>query len=95
MWEEIKQFVVDFFVSLGNLFRDLGLWFYEKISGLLVYIFDSIPLPSFITTTSLDSLLPSEIVWFLSVTSFPEALLIISAGITFRILRRFLTLGIW
>lgn len=95
MWEEIKKFVV-------QLFDDLTAWAYDVLVGAIELILDvvagvieAIEVPEFIATTSIAGYLPESILYFLVMSKFGEALTLVGLGYGFRILRRFLTFGIW
>lgn len=95
MWEEIKKFVV-------QLFKDITAWFYDIFVGAIELILSAVAsmiemleLPVFISESNIAEYLPESILYFLVMSNFGQALTIIGAAYAFRILRRFLTFGIW
>lgn len=90
---------------LYGLFKDfkllmfaLPLLIFEGITGGITYIINAIPVPSFLASGGLRSVfsaLPDSVTYFVWFFGIPEALLIVSAGVVFRLTRKALTLGQW
>ncbi len=95
MIETIVQLIKDFFRSLKNLLEDFFLTIVDWVLSGVASVLESIDPPDFLTQYNMQSLIPDSVVWFLSVSGFGECLTIISAAYVFRIIRRFVTLGIW
>lgn len=95
MFQELKQFVKDIFEALGNFVDAVFLRLLEWILDGIAYIIESITPPEFLTQYSLQDSIPDTIVWFLQQSKFGTCLTIISAAYIFRIIRRFVTFGIW
>jgi hypothetical protein len=94
MIDDIKQFFFDMFafgldVILFIPFTLFGYW----VDGVLA-VFNAIELPDTINV-DIASLFPTDITWVLIQSGFPDALSVIGVAISFRIVRRFATLGIW
>lgn len=95
MFQELKQFVKDIFEALGNFVDAVFLRLLEWLLDGIAYIIESISPPEFLSQYSLQDTIPDSIVWFLQQSQFGTCLAIISAAYIFRIIRRFVTLGIW
>lgn len=95
MIETIKQLIRDFFQSLKNLLESFFLTITDWVLSAIAAILEAIDPPQFLTQYNLQSLVPDSVVYFLSVSGFGQCLAIISAAYVFRIIRRFVTLGIW
>lgn len=87
IFREFMQFAVDlFFLWLANI---LDMW---------LFIIQQIPVPSFLTTYNLTSLLGPAgptIAWLMTTLRIGEGLSIIGAGYAFRLTRKFVTLFQW
>jgi hypothetical protein len=94
-FESVYDFVVDIFKSVLDLFKDIFLWIFEMFVALLVFLIDLMPLPAFITDYRLTDFVPPELIFFLTMANFPQIMGMLASALVFRIIRRFLTLGIW
>lgn len=86
------------FGDVVNIINDLLVLVVMKVLQIVSYILGALPAPDFLNTHSLNSLaggLGSDVLWFMSQTRIPEAFAMIGVAVGFRILRRFLTFGIW
>ena len=95
MFKELKQFIKDIFEALGNFIDKVFLHLLDWILDGIAYIIESITPPEFLSGYSLQDSIPDSIVWFLVQSQFGTCLAIISAAFVFRIIRRFVTFGIW
>lgn len=95
MFQELKQFVKDIFEALGNFVDSIFLRLLEWLLDGIAYIIETISPPNFLATHNLQDAIPSTVIWFLQQSGFGSCLAIISAAYIFRIIRRFVTFGIW
>ncbi len=76
----------------------LCLYCLKELLSAVTWVINHIPLPSFVTDHSLNSLLGqsgSTILWYVDLFQIPASLAVIGAGTLFFFLRRILTIGIW
>tara|TARA_R110001592_G_C13114832_1_gene745282 strand:- start:134 stop:424 length:291 start_codon:yes stop_codon:yes gene_type:complete len=92
---EIGEWVVNLFNELIQFLLDLPKYILDGILGAIATIIEKIPAPAFTVNYSITDYIPADISYFLIMSSFPPALAIIGGAVTFRFLRRVLTLGIW
>ena len=86
-WDAFVVFMGDFFVS--------GV---EGVLSIFVMALNALPVPDFLTTYSLNSLLAQSggtIMWLVGTFKIGECLGVIAAGWAFRLLRKLFTLGQW
>jgi len=99
----ITSFLVDlvksFFLSLVEFVKDAVVWVLDAILGALSAAIAAIPVPPFMTqgldAGGLIAGLPSFALYVASQTRIGEALVIISAGVGFYLVRKIVTLGQW
>ena len=87
LWKDFVAFITDLPVDIVS-----------SILNAVASIFESIPVPSFVTDVGLSSIfnsLPSGVVYFLIQSAFVQAFSILGLGFTFRMLRKLFTLGQW
>lgn len=90
--------VIKFLKSIGGVFYDVGVSVLEGILNALSGLITAIPAPSFLASASLGSLLsglPDYVRYFVGMLRLTDALAILLAGFTFRMLRKIVTLGQW
>lgn len=89
---------------LGALFQDfiefvldLPIFIIENVVGLIVDLIVKIPVPDFLEDglSQYTSHFPDSILWAMNITKVDDALLIVAAGVSFRLLRKLFTLGQW
>lgn len=100
--DSLTNWLKDAFTGMINdiieFFSDLMLDFIETCLDLVVYLFQQIPTPSFIEDYQLRDFveqLPDEVLWFVGILRLDEALGFLTAALTFRLIRKIVTLGIW
>ena len=105
MLEFLSQKLTDFKIWLLSLWTD----FQEFISYLFIEttdlilsafasIIEAIPVPSFIQNNGLQTAINAispDILYFVSMSGLSNAMGILSAGLAFRMLRKFVTLFQW
>ena len=87
IWDAITEF-------MGDLFLD---WV-ERSLAIIVWVLDKLPVPDFLSSQSIGSLLGNAgptVGWMVSTFRIGESLTVIGSAMAFYIIRRFLTLGIW
>lgn len=86
--EKFKDWIIDFFKwALG--------YAVDQILSAILWIIQQIPVPDFVENANIGDYIDADILWMLNQASVGEAFLIMAAGITFYMLRRIMTLGIW
>lgn len=100
--DTITNWFKEQFTALWNAFKDfLGDMVTTVVQGvmhLFLAALNAIGVPDFLTTYNLGTLLGQAgptIIWLAGVMRLGECLLVISAGVAFRLLRKLLTLGQW
>lgn len=94
LWKVVKLIwdaVVDFF-------QDLFVFWLEQTFTLILYVMSLIPVPDFISSNSIGSLLGqagSTILWWCDILQVGPSLTVISAAMVFYVIRRIVTVGIW
>jgi hypothetical protein len=86
------------FDAVLDFFHDIFIWCVELVLGAISSLVSSIPVPDFLTNNSMGDLinqLPSFALYVASAMAIPQAFLIILSGVSFRLLRKLLTLGQW
>lgn len=87
----VWQAFIDF---LGDIWIDIA----DTVLSALASVIMSIPVPSFLSGYSIGqiiSLMPSEILYFLGMLHMGEGFALISAAVTFRMVRKVITLFQW
>lgn len=99
---DITDWIVDAIVSVWNDFvefvSDMFVFLLNQLSLAVTYVLEKIPVPDFMNTYTLQSLLGgagSDIAWFITIFKIDIGGTVIGAAIAFYIVRRFVTLGIW
>lgn len=95
MWEQIQKFIADLWDDIAEFIKDVFVDLLSMLLDVLAAVVGSIPLPSFLTNFSVADYIGNDVAYFLMMSGFGQALGIIGAGIFFKFLRRFITLGIW
>lgn len=100
--DDLTNWFKEQFQALWNAFKDfLGDLLVTLISGLehlFLAALNAIGVPSFLTTYNLGTLLGqagTTAIWLAGVLRLGDCLVVISAGVAFRLLRKLLTLGQW
>lgn len=95
MWEQIKKAVEDFFTDLTEWLYDSVVAMLEAFLGAVASIIEAVGLPDFVSNYNVTDYIHNDVLYFLTMSGFGDALAVIGVAYTFRIIRRFLTLGIW
>lgn len=83
---------------LVQLVKDAILWFFEAMFKLAEKIINAIPVPEWLTQTSIAQLLGEAgptVAWAVSTLKIGEAVTVIGAAYSFRMIRKIITLGRW
>lgn len=101
-FDDLTNWLKDAFTKIlkdiFEFFTDLMLEFLDMCLDLVVEIFNAIPVPSFINEHSLAEYvtqLPDSVLFFIGIFRLDEALGFISVALTFRMIRKLVTLGMW
>jgi hypothetical protein len=96
-WNGFIAWIQSILVALLTFIKDLFLNIFELLMDGVVYVFTLLTPPDFLTT-GLDSaftILPNDLLYFLSQSGLAAGLGIYGAGVSFRLLRKLFTLGQW
>ncbi len=96
-WNGLFDWLDEIWTSIVEFFTELPIIALEGSLGGVADVFDLIPVPDFLSA-GLQSLLSSvhpSVSYFLMVSGFSEALLIIGSAFVFRHSRKLSTLGKW
>lgn len=94
MFDSIKSIWADFV----EFMKDLPIVIFSGILDAAAYVFESMPVPDFISGQSLGAILgPSfdSIGYFLSAAGIDSCLAMVLSATVFRVMRKILTLGKW
>ncbi|WP_444925110.1 hypothetical protein ACJJH9_09850 [Microbulbifer sp. DLAB2-AF] len=95
MWDEIKKAIKDLFDDFTEWLYDVTVSMLEAALSAIASIIEAIPLPDFIVNYNVTDYIHGDVLYFLTMSGFGDAMAVIGAAYTFRIIRRFVTLGIW
>lgn len=95
MWQNINNTITQFFVDIGDFVLDIFLTILQLLVNLFVYLVDLLPVPDFVSTYYVGTLIPAELIWMLNQSGFSVALAIVASAQLFRLIRSIATLGIW
>ena len=86
LFGDLVEFITDVFLIVFNLFLD-------GIAGLIVLI----PVPDFLGAglNPLFQALDPAVIYFLDMSGVSDGLLLLAAGLAFRLTRKLVTLGQW
>ena len=96
-WDTLLSYITGVWDDFVEFIKDLPILIIKGILDAISSLFESIPIPSFIDSGLSDVLnaLGSDILFLLNVVGFPQALAILGAGFTFRMMRKLFTMGQW
>ncbi|MBE0471330.1 MAG: hypothetical protein IBX55_17690 [Methyloprofundus sp.] len=96
-WNNFINHITGFYDDFIEFMTDLPLIILEKILIAFSSVINAIPVPALFSNGlgALVGSLDSSILYFLSVTGFAEALSLLGVGISFRLIRKVVTLGQW
>jgi hypothetical protein len=97
MIESFVLWIVHLFQAIFQWFEDMLLNTLEKILTAIRFVISSIPVPDFLQYSLQDlfNYIPSDVVYFLNQSGISQALLFISMGVAFRMVRKVATLFQW
>jgi hypothetical protein len=96
-WADLTQWFIAIFKSIVEFFTDLPVLVLEAFLDAIISILNSLPVPDFLDS-GLGSFLngiSSDVLYFLSMSGFDNAVAILGTGFGFRMLRKLFTLGQW
>lgn len=94
----IRRQVERLWDALVKFFQDLVVYAIDKMLELIALAFEQLPVPEFMQQYNLNTLLGnagSTVGWFVQTFRIGECLAVLALGITFRIMRKLLTMGKW
>jgi len=87
------------FTQLVTWIRDAVLWGFDGVLQAFAGLVAAIPVPAFLSTgidaTSSLSVMPAFTLYVLGQLGIPACMAVISAGVTFRLIRKAVTVGQW
>lgn len=97
MIESVIMWVVDLCKAIFQWFEDILLTTFEKILEGIRFVISSIPMPDFLQYSLQDlfNFMPSDVVYLLNMSGISEAMMFISMGVAFRMVRKVATLFQW
>lgn len=95
LFQSIELFFRDLLRQFIDFIIELPLILLQFVYNLVLTILDLIPAPDFLTQVTLSDYIHPDLGYFLTVSSVPEAVALLGAGIVFKIIRRLVTVGIW
>ena len=95
--DAVIQAVINFFIWLLDLLKDIVLFCFDGILSAIVSVVGAIPSPSFLSNglNSVVSQFSPQLAYYLNFSGLSQGLLIIAAGYLFHLLRKFATLFQW
>lgn len=94
----IREQILLIWEAFIGFMQDLFIMWLEHSLQVIVFTFNLLPPPAFLSQQSLGSILGNAgpiVGWFVATFRIGESLALIGAAMTFFIIRRVLTLGIW
>jgi len=97
LWQGFVDWVIDIAIIILTFFKDLVLTLFELMLDGIVFVFNALEPPQFITDglSSITGAIPAPVVYFLGQSGLAEGLAMLGAAYTFRLLRKLVTLGNW
>ncbi|MCS4233098.1 phage coat protein [Stenotrophomonas sp. BIGb0135] len=96
--EFLRKQVERLWDAIVLFFKDLVLFAIDQSLELVARVIEMLPVPEFLEQNSLNAMLGKAgpvVGWFVETFQVAECFAMISAAITFRMLRKILTLGKW
>lgn len=95
--DAIIQAVIDFFIWLLDLLKDIVLFCFDGVLSAIVAVVSAIPSPAFLANglNSVVAQFSPQLAYYLNFSGLSQGLLIIAAGYLFYLLRKFSTLFQW
>ena len=94
----LKEQILAVWEAFIGFMQDLFLLWLEHTLAMITFMIGMVPVPAFLQQHSIGSILGAAgptVGWMVSTFKVGESLAMISAAMTFFIIRRFFTLGIW
>lgn len=97
MIESFVLWIVHLCQAIFQWFEDMLLNTLEKLLTAIRFVISSIPVPDFLQYSLQDlfNYIPSDVVYFLNQSGISQALMFISLGVAFRMVRKVATLFQW
>jgi len=96
-WADLISWLKAIFSALMDFLIDLPVKLLEAFLDAILFLLNSIPVPDFIAggIDSFMSAVGNDVLYFVSMSGFDDAMALLGAGLTFRLLRKLFTLGQW
>lgn len=94
----LREQIIAFWTAIAEFFTDLVIVALDAVCDFFATVIESIPVPDWLTTYSLDGLLGNAgptIAWIVGTFKIGEGLGVVALGVAFRLLRKLFTLGQW
>ncbi len=97
IWNDFKAWAEGIWNDFTEFFADLPVDIFEALLDGVALVLETIPVPAFITQDLgfyLNGIDPG-ILYFVQRSGFANAIALLGAGLSFRLLRKLVTLGQW
>ena len=97
-WQAFTGWAADVFRDVRTWVDDIGVTALETMLDLFATVVEKIPVPEVLTTYSLGGLLANagpDVLWLVGVFRIDECFALFAGALSFRLLRKILTLGQW
>lgn len=97
LYNNLIEWFVTIFQDFGEFMQDLFVWCLDTFLTGISALITAIPVPEFLTNglSYYLTFIDPSILYFLERSGFAEGLALLGAGVTFRLLRKLITLGQW
>jgi len=95
MWNLIKRFGERLIEGFKDMLKDLFFWAFEVACDLVIYIFESLSAPVELLNLSISTFISPDVAYFLALSGLDQCMVLIGAAVLFRMVRKFLTFGLW
>lgn len=96
-FNDLKEWVYGIWIDFVEFVLDIGIFILELLLAGIQFAISAIPVPAFLQNgiAPLFSAVDPAILYFLDASGIPAALALLGAGLSFRLLRKFITLFQW
>ncbi|QXB54182.1 DUF2523 family protein [Aeromonas sp. FDAARGOS 1415] len=97
MIESVIMWVVGLFQAVFQWFEDVLLNIFESVLEGIRYVIAAIPMPDILQYSLQDifNIMPSDLIYLLNMSGISEAMMFVSLGFAFRMVRKVATLFQW
>ena len=99
---DLTDWLVDQIKAVWNalvaFLGDLFLTWVQHTIDMLVWVLAKIPVPDFLTSQSLGTMLGNAgptVLWFCDVFMIPQCMSVLASAMVFSVIRKLVTVGIW